>query len=150
MMTVNRKKWLLACNRMLAGGLALLGFTGCTNETTEEYGMPHCTFQIKGKVSDQQEQLIEGARIIVRELRDMADSYYPLPDTLAVKSDGEYLYEYGGYPVQKVRVKCEDPSGAYQADSVDVALKYTGGSGNWNVGNASEEVNFTLKKSTDE
>ena len=47
--------WLKACNGLLSGALALLGYTSCDSlgiggETPLEYGTPYAKYEIKGKV----------------------------------------------------------------------------------------------------
>ena len=59
---------LKACNGLLSGALALLGYTSCDSlgETPDEYGTPYAKYEIKGKVTDRDTKAaIEGARIIV-------------------------------------------------------------------------------------
>ncbi len=147
-MKKEKKHWLHLYNRILSGGLVLLGFSACDSmgEAPCEYGQPHCDFGLKGKVLDEQQQPIDGARIIVKELDyDGKPVGYDRPDTLYTK-DGEYDFQdkgvtnYGRY-----RVVCEDPSGVYKADSTDVKMTPTGGKG-WYEGSDTKEVNFNLKK----
>ncbi|MDR0896145.1 MAG: radical SAM-associated putative lipoprotein [Prevotellaceae bacterium] len=157
-MKETKKRWLLACNRMLAGGLTLLGFAQCTSNGDEpvEYGQPNCTFELKGKVKDQQEQVVDQARIILRRGNgsdeDGNQQYsYQYGDTLDVQEDGTYLFrdDYA-FPGSRYRVVCYDPTGVYKADSTEIKVTPTGGDGHWNYGSDSKEVNFTLQKNTDE
>lgn len=54
-MKKEKKHWLHFYNRMLSGGLVLLGFSACDSMGGApcEYGQPHCDFGIKGKVQDE-------------------------------------------------------------------------------------------------
>lgn len=146
-----KKKWLLLCNRMLSGVLALLGFTSCDGEglgqATCEYGQPYAKYEIKGKVVDAEQQAISNVRIIVKQLEQKSNELFPYayPDTVYTKKNGEYIYEKGGTNYGRFRVVCEDPTGVYEADSTVVEMKPTGGEG-WYVGSDSKVENFELKK----
>ena len=54
-MKKEKKHWLHFYNRILSGGLVLLGFSACDSmgDAPCEYGHPHCDFGIKGKVQDE-------------------------------------------------------------------------------------------------
>lgn len=148
-MKEEKKRWLHFYNRILSGGLVLLGFSACDSmgDAPCEYGQPHCDFGIKGKVQDELQQAVNGARIIVKEL-DNNDKpiVYHYPDTLYTQVDGKYDFlDKGVTNYGKYRVICEDPSGIYKADSTDVKMKPTGGKG-WYEGSDTKEVDFVLKK----
>ena len=66
-------------------------------------------------------------------------------DTVYTKENGEYLYQNTITGYQNFRVVCEDLTGAYEADSMDIKMNPTGGSG-WYEGKDNKEVNFELKK----
>lgn len=140
----NRKDRLQLCNRMISGALALLGVASCSTEAPCEYGTPYCTFGLKGKVTEQEGgTVLEGKRVIIKRVNaDRGES----PDTLLTGKNGTYQWEKRDFmPETEFRIICEDPAGAYEADSVDVKMKAAGGSG-WYVGRDDKEVNFTLKK----
>jgi putative lipoprotein (rSAM/lipoprotein system) len=46
------KKILKLVNGLLAISLGLLGFSGCDKNMSEEYGVPHADYTVKGKVTD--------------------------------------------------------------------------------------------------
>ena len=69
---------------------------------------------------------------------------YPTPG-FYTKENGEYLYQNTITGYQNFRVVCEDLTGAYEADSMDIKMNPTGGSG-WYEGKDNKEVNFELKK----
>lgn len=135
---------------MLSGGLAILGFSACSSNPEDdivcEYGMPYCSFEIKGKVKNELQEPVNGARIIIKELdNDHTPLYYDRPDTLYTQ-DGAYKFLSGAVTNEyKYRVVCEDPSGVYKADSTDVTMEPKGGEG-WYTGSDTKEVDFTLKK----
>lgn len=148
-MKKEKKPWLHLYNRMLSGVLVLLGFSACENNGTgaDEYGTPYCRFEIKGKVQNEQQQAVSHARIIVKELMNNgkpADPYYF--DTLYTKEDGKYQFlaeQADG--MGKYRVVCEDPSDVYKADSTEVQMEPTDGTG-WYKGSDTKEKDFILKK----
>lgn len=148
-MKEERKRLLRFYNRLLSGTLVMLGFSACEGigDTPCEYGQPHCDFGLKGKVLNELEEPIDGARIIVKELEQNGKPLiYNRPDTLLTKNGGRYEFiDKGVTNYGKYRVVCEDPTGIYRADSTDVQMKPTGGSG-WYEGSDTREVDFKLKK----
>lgn len=148
--TAHKFSWLKACNSLLSGALALLGYTSCDSlgETPDEYGTPYAKYEIKGKVTDQDTKAaVEGARIIVKPLQWKSDEprhpYYF--DTLQTDRDGNYLYQNEMTMIDRFRVVCEDPSGALKADSATIKMDPQGGE-SWYQGSDSQEVDFELKK----
>lgn len=148
-MKKEKKHWLHLYNRILSGGLVLLGFSACENNGTgaDEYGTPYCRFEIKGKVQDELQQPVSDARIIVKELMENgkpSDPYYF--DTVYTRKNGkfQFLDEDAG-SMGKYRVVCEDTSGENKADSVELKMEPKGGKG-WFRGEDSKEVDFNLKK----
>lgn len=142
-MKKRRDRLLLFCNSLLSGVLVLLGFSSCTREPSEEYGMPYAKYEIKGKVTNEQKETIDKTRVIVKQLDSSGKSFYRV-DTLNTNGSGEYQYLTKGF-TESYRVIAEDSLGAYKADSTDVEMEPKGGSG-WYVGSDSKEVNFELKK----
>ncbi len=139
----SRSRLLQLCNCLLSGVLVLLGFSSCTREGSEEYGMPYAKYEIKGKVTNEQKETISKAQVIVKQLDSSGKSFYRA-DTLNVNGSGEYQYLTEGF-TESYRVIAEEPSGVYKADSTDVKMEPKGGSG-WYVGSDSKEVDFELKK----
>lgn len=150
---MNKKQWLTACNRMLSGALALLGFTSCSeliqNEEPCMYGQPYADYKIKGKVQDEQAQPLQGMRVIIKPLQSDGTPFPYYADTLKTDSEGAYEHqciEFG----KDYRVVCEDPADAYKADSTDVQMNPTGGDGGWYIGSDTKEVDFILKEKEEE
>ncbi|WP_373721769.1 radical SAM-associated putative lipoprotein, partial [Bacteroides heparinolyticus] len=47
-MKSRQRRWLTACNQVLSGVLALLGFASCIGgEAPDEYGTPYAKYEIK-------------------------------------------------------------------------------------------------------
>jgi len=146
----NRKRqWLTACNQMLSGVLALMGFASCMGgEAPAEYGMPYAKYEIKGKVQNGKKQPLKGMRMVVKENPPAMSSHYSdRKDTVYTESTGEYAFkDEDAWPRMGYRIVCEDPAGVYKSDSVDVEMKPEGGKGNWYGGSDSKIVDFELKK----
>lgn len=150
--TLNIRR-LKACNGLLSGVLALLGYTSCDSlgiggETPVEYGSPYARYEIKGKVVDKETKAtVEGARIIVKPMQWQSDETYPPQafDTLQTDKDGDYLYQNEATVTDRFRVVCEDPSDVLKADSTTVEMKPEGGEG-WYQGSDTRVVDFELEK----
>jgi putative lipoprotein (rSAM/lipoprotein system) len=154
---------------ILAGLLSLLGFSACKGLLPRlEYGSPHATFTVSGKVKDTQGQPLQQIRVVIPRI-----NYYtpprqgfipnypiltlPVHDTLYSKADGSFTYDYIGVPADTIRVylQFEDPSSppAFETDSSKVHFlpsDLKGGSGIWDRGSAKKEINMTLQKKLDE
>ncbi|WP_025068552.1 radical SAM-associated putative lipoprotein [Bacteroides gallinarum] len=149
-MKKGKKQWLRVCNGMMSGALVLLGFTSCDENGTGtgrcEYGTPYAKYEIKGKVTGEYGQTVSDARILVKNMAP-GDSHARAisSDTVYTKENGEYLYQNTITGYQDFRVICEDLTGTYKADSMNVKMNPTGGSG-WYEGKDNKEVNFELKK----
>jgi len=145
-----KMKGLRIGNWILSGALGLLGFSSCGDDGGGgacEYGTPYAKYEIKGKVTNQDKAAMPNARIIVKELGQDGKviSYHANADTVLTDQSGSYLREYSATNYGKYRVVCEDPQDAYKADSTDIQMKPTGGSG-WYEGSDSKVVDFELKK----
>lgn len=136
-------------NCILSSILALLGFSSCGDNGGGacEYGTPYATYDIKGKVTDQDKIAIANARLIVKELDQNGKiRSYSTPDTVFADQSGAYLRQYSQVTNEgKYRIVCEDPQNSYKSDSTDIQMNPTGGSG-WYQGSDSKEVDFELKK----
>lgn len=146
----NRKRqWLAACNQMLSGVLALLGFASYAGgETPEEYGAPYAGYRIRGKVRNGQWQPLKGMRVIVEENPPAAGGCCPgRKETVYTKDTGEYAFKDGyAWPETGYRIICEDPAGVYESDSVDIEMRPENGESGWYEGSGSKVVDFVLKK----
>ena len=115
------------CNGMMSGALVLLGFTSCDENSTGtgrcEYGPPYAKYEIKGKVMGEDRQVVSDARILVKNMAPQTDNSRTRvvsSDTVYTKENGEYLYQNTITGYQNFRVVCEDLTGAYEADSMDI------------------------------
>ncbi|MCD8184097.1 MAG: radical SAM-associated putative lipoprotein [Bacteroides sp.] len=150
-MKKGEKRWLQGYNGILSGVLVLLGFTTCDENGMGtgrcEYGTPYAKYEIKGKVMNEQQQIVPDARILVKNMAPATNDLYNriIPDTVYTKENGEYLYQKSITGYRNFRVICEDLSGTYKSDSTVVKMNPTGGSG-WYEGKDSKEINFKLKK----
>ncbi|WP_291528000.1 radical SAM-associated putative lipoprotein [Bacteroides sp. UBA939] len=148
-MKKEKKHRLRFCNRILSGGLALLGFSACDRFAAVEYGMPYCHFEIKGKVQNELQQPVSGARILVKELLDNGEQlnlYHS--DTVYTERNGDYQFldKYAVPDRRKYRIVCEDVTGEHKSDSTEIQMEPTGPHDGWFEGEDSKEVNFNLKK----
>ena len=148
-MKKEKKHWLHFCNRIMSGGLALLGFSACDGALAVEYGSPYCRFEIKGKVQDELQQPVSGARILVKELSDNGELLYPNYSVkVYTQNNGEYQYlqEHAAAGKRKFRIVCEDVTGEHKSDSTEIQMEPKGVREGWFEGEDSKEVNFNLKK----
>jgi len=143
----NYLKWF---NYLLAGVLTILGFTGCTKESADAYGVPVIEYELKGKVINAEQKLLPDMQIVVGEiLNDKAPMQYP--DTLYTDSKGEFLYKDPDAGNFKLRAKFtsfnkDGEITIYKADSVNIDMgKPQGGSG-WYRGKASQEITITVEE----
>lgn len=128
-------------------GLALLGFTACSETAEDMYGTPTGTFEIKGAVTAESDgSTVEGASIAVKP----NGINYPINHPVVCDDKGNYTVKEVNHPFDKVRVVCTPGADSgLAADSVDVELKYhetkESKKDSWNVGTAESRVNFKLK-----
>lgn len=127
--------------------MTILGFSACDEIGTDMYGCPHATFKVSGNVTDEAGAPVSGAYVIVKgvESRNFSNSW--TIDTLSTNQAGVYKKDWQNFlPAEKIRFVCEDPGGEFASDSVTVEPHYTGGDKDWYVGEATERVDFKLKK----
>lgn len=126
--------------------LALLGYSiwGCI----EKYGVPFTSFQLKGKVRNEQATPIKNIKIIV-------EKKYESADTLYTSETGNYDVTFPLYePNNVINVSVEDidgeeNNGMFVSQSKTIILKETdfnNGNKEWYESPVIKEVNFTLKK----
>ena len=135
-------KLLKVANWLLAGILALLGFSACNDdeEQPDMYGTPHANFTIKGKVVN-----------LVEHHGDNRSWFDTIP-AVSTSSAGTFTYQFEEFPTDKLRIIATDidgpQNGSYEKDSTDLALSdndYKGRDG-WYRGTVEKEINFNLKK----
>lgn len=107
--------------------------------------MPNMNSEVKYWES---RQVVPDARILVKHIASPADGSYGyavLSDTVYTKENGEYLYQNTITGYQDFRIICEDLTGVYQTDSVDIKMNPKGGNGRYE-GKDDREVVFKLKR----
>ncbi len=135
-------------NIVLSGLLALLGISGCTKDSPDEYGTPRATFIVKGTItSAETNEPVENIKVVmVPEISYTNDSsftdasgFYEVKDDNGFPDDSEYL------------IKIQDIDGdAYGAfEDVDTTLVFEdpdveGGNDGWYDGMTSKEFNIKL------
>ena len=142
-------KSLKTCNVLIAGLLAILGFT--TSCPIVEYGAPYATFIVNGKVvSSETDQPIENVRVKMQvDSITSTDTYtdvngaYQVVDESGLPNDHTYIIEFkdidgeinGKFSDLDTIVEFKDPI-------------FTGGDGDWYSGETSKEfdVKLTPKK----
>ncbi len=158
------KKTLLA--RLCAAVLVLLGFASCEKAfngifVPVEYGSPSVDFKVKGTITDENENPLEGIRVIVRKNEQNRPSPYDEEDTIYTDAKGKYqskefmrvdfVWEQKAYFDD---VDGEAHGGVFQSDSMLVkdAPKehYKEGSGNWYSGGYEYTIDVKLKKKVED
>ena len=131
--------------RISAWLLCLIGFgssVACSpGMVSDEYGSPYASFEVKGKVTDQQGNPIPGIQVT-------CDAMYIQP--VYTESDGSYALDGDGFPREKIQVSFEDVDGEengglFAARSVSVETVHVkDGDGNWDFGVYEAEANAEL------
>lgn len=154
------KSFLKRINWLLAGLLAVLGFgaTGCDKMYPVEYGTPHATYALKGKVVDQQNQPVPHVQVQIQPAEEAATPSWYLPvDTVYTDADGNFAWERNDFITSpRFQMISEDTDeeanrGWFASDTLQIDFsdeKMTGGKG-WYEGRAEKEVTVTLKKYVD-
>ena len=136
--------------------LALLGIGGCQDLPEEEemrlmYGTPTAQFSVKGKVTDEKGNAIQGLQVILgNRFYDNSsvtyDHHYFPDDTLTTDSDGVYQFESSRiFPIENLQVDVNDIDGAAgggefnSATTVVRNIEYKDGNG-WYRGKADIKV----------
>lgn len=125
--------------------LCLIGFgssVACSpGMVADEYGSPYASFEVKGKVTDQQGNPIPGIQVT-------CDAMYIQP--VYTESDGSYALHGDGFPREKIQVSFEDVDGEengglFAARTVSVETVHVKeGDGNWDFGVYEAEANAEL------
>lgn len=160
------RKLIRGTNWALAGLLSLLGFTGCGKEGNDdggemrvEYGVPHATFKVLGRVTNEQGEPLAGVRVVAPNATTIwgKDSDQRntslLYDTTYTASDGTFAGRYSVFPSDSVYInmKFEDSAtpSAYESDSLSVGFSkrdLRGGDKSWHRGEAKKRIDVKLKR----
>lgn len=114
--------------------LSLLGITSCENLFRTEYGTPNAEFQIKGKVTDMENNPIEGIQVNNQGSFDNEMAY--------TKADGTFELSFKAFPPSndsKIDLTFTDVDGAENGEFADKTenisvTKTEEGSGSWYEG----------------
>jgi len=140
-------------NLLIAFLLSILGFgASCTKSKIPsggiEYGSPHATFKVYGKVTSENGINIPAIRVIMK-----SEQLYPLPDTVISDYYGNYEVKVSDFPTDhNFTIEFEDidgpAHGTYQAK--DTVVKFINpvfeGGESWYKGETSKEMNIKLKE----
>jgi len=146
-MKIIYRAFIKSTNWALAGIMGLLGFT-CCDEPADEYGTPHATYKINGRVTNKSGEAIPGIQI---ELEEMLYSSYAA--ITYSDSKGEYVIEKETVGrTDKMQLMASDidgeENGVYGNDTIQVLIEdkdyYDKGKG-WNVGKANKKVDIVLE-----
>lgn len=144
-------KLITLLNLLLSTVIGLLGF-GCATHSSPivaEYGVPHAEFTVKGKVSNKANEPLENIQIILKRgsKDDTGIIYLENFDALYTNTEGDYYKYYPDvFPLTYSRVIVNDTTEVYASDSLDVNTRYSGGDGNWNLGESTLSADFVLEK----
>jgi|GEM_PF-52715 len=166
------RKFIKGTNWALAGLMSFLGFSSCDNEDGSgggmvEYGTPHASYVVSGKVTDTDGNALTGIRVAVvsadhcQPARPGFIPDYPvitneLRDTLFTNNSGTFTYLYPGFPTDTVKIKFKFDdviNNTFESDSTVVSFPHSdlkGGNGAWNDGEAKKSVDIKLKKNDNE
>ncbi|MDH6306613.1 putative lipoprotein (rSAM/lipoprotein system) [Parabacteroides sp. PF5-5] len=149
-------------NWALAGLLSLVGYS-CSNnnedELVAEYGTPHASYAIKGKVTNESHEAIPYLQVEVIK-HEGEDNYFQDIDTLYTDKNGDFSWEntlvsFGSDISVDVITQDIDgnANGSYLSDTTTVSFKsedMTGPTGHWYFGKAEKEIAIVLKEETKE
>lgn len=134
-----------AIHGILSALLTLLGFGSCDKIGTLEYGSPYVDYQVKGQVTDEEGNPIEGIRV----------TFETSPDALYTDANGHFESKEIRNVVVYGKIKFEDidgsAHGSFLPDSADLAnleqKQIEKGDGNWYEGKFEINVQQQLKSS---
>ena len=158
------RKLIKGTNWALAGLLTTIGFSSCekTKDMPAEYGTPHASYTVKGKVTDEAGKGLDSIRVTIPSMElvtnttstfipDHPYAKVPVNDTLYTQNDGSFECKFEQFPLDtlKLNFKFEDISDnqRIESDSVTVAFPssdLSGGEG-WYAGEATQEITVKLK-----
>lgn len=148
-------------NWALAGLLSILGFS-CSesdpnNDTTEEYGTPYATFEIKGKVQNKEGKEIPDIQIQIAAGRtnNSGGRYDTIPDLVKTDFKGEFNTNFSHAPVNNLKIIVTDTdkeaNGSYLNKTEEINLEsddFVDGD-KWYKGTAKKEITITLEEKKD-
>lgn len=154
--------FLTGTNKLLAGLLTLLGFSVTSCEPTDEYGSPYATYEIKGKVVNEEGTAIPDIQVVISAPNVYGEEdMFAYRDTLSTDKQGQFEIQKGleafgedlTFKIKAEDIDGEANGGSFEETTTEVTFKnedLKGKSGNWNLGKAEKEVTLTMKKTSTE
>jgi putative lipoprotein (rSAM/lipoprotein system) len=150
-MKIIRNRFLTSYNVILTALMAMLGFANsCERFGGTEYGVPHASFIVKGKIVSSEGNI----PVPNIKVRMQIDSVSMQHDSAYSDSKGIYqVVDKFGFPIShSYSITFIDTDGTangeFQTLDTIVEFKdpvYTGGDGNWDSGETQKEFNVVLK-----
>lgn len=135
--------------------ITLLGFSGCNHNDEphygpEMYGTPYATFEVKGTVTDENDQPVADAVVRVSDSEDTItedNSDWVFFAKGVTDQNGYYCITGREFGPKAIRIEClpDDPNLEPQTLIVDVKYDKTDDNDGWHWGHASLTVDFKLK-----
>lgn len=126
--------------------LAWLGYS-CAEEEGDMYGTPLGTFDIKGKVVDENNNAVNEAIIKVADVYGNSNQDYLL--ACVTNYYGYYHINQNIFPITRLKIVCKPTDSSLLPDSTIIEVKYILDKEDkygWYEGFAEATVDFTLKK----
>lgn len=140
-----KKQFWKNSNALITLVLSLLGFSTACESLDEygapvvEYGVPTATFTVKGKVTSTENTSIPNIQVSM------------WGDTAFTDKDGDYKLSHTNSTSESIPIKFEDIDGIENGEYAPLDTvanfqdaEYTGGDGNWNMGEAESELDIKL------
>ena len=152
-------KLLLVANWILAGILAMLGFSGCSNEDIDNlvamYGSPHASYHLMGRVQNAAQEGIPDIKLETQI--SFGAEFMPFQDPIITNKDGYFQSSFDGPTAKTLRIIATDIdgeiNGSYANDTIDISLSkddYEGNDGLWFEGHVDKhDLNIELKEKKD-
>ena len=156
---MKRVHW--SCNWILAGLLALLGFSACSGNNEEDISAIDCPYKrltLKGKVSNEAGNAVSGIKVKVTEFHTETNGtrYAIQADSVKTNASGNYEFSSNYETLYPFEVTFEDidgeQNGLFKPDTIFISqddldkVQYIGGDGGWYQGSGEIIVNVTLKE----
>lgn len=150
---------LRSSNWVIAGLLSLIGYSCSDSEIDDNlicmYGTPYGTFELKGKVLDNQKHPIPNVQILIRD--SVPSRGWIKSDTIYSDNNGEIhwkLKDFPGYTYQLIASDIDDDKngGHFASDTSFIntsQLRYVGGDGAWNEGTATADISIVMDEYVD-
>lgn len=108
-----------------------------------EYGTPYASYEIKGKVTDEEGSPVKGIMVLCEAVGE---------DVSYTGDDGGFTLSGGGFPQEEVSVvfkdvDAEQNGGLFSEKTVDVLLEHVqDGEGSWDYGSYGADIDVMLAR----